>query len=142
MDDQRCASVAEHGVGVGAEVYILVLELPSGFAFRIDTEVRQVAGMVALGIFQTVLFPLGIEMRAGRFEIRCIAFGILMEMNGVLAGGKTVKMKLEADTWSLLRKHDCADGLALCVLEFNFGFGGAGERGDGQNHRECDRGPD
>ncbi len=98
VDDERCASVAEHGVGVGAEVYILVLELPSGFAFLIDTEVRHVAGMVAFGIFQTVLFPVGIEMRAGRFEIRGIAFGILMEMNGVLTGGKTVKMKLEADT--------------------------------------------
>src|SRR6202023_1327452 len=65
-----------------------------------------------------------------------------MEMNGVFAGRKTVKMKLQADPGSLLPKEDCAYGLALSVLEFDFGFGGAGESGDGQNHRECDGGPD
>ncbi len=65
VDDERGASVAEQRVVVGPEVYILVLELRIGFAIRVDSEVRHVARMVAFRIFQTVLFPIRIEMRAG-----------------------------------------------------------------------------
>ena len=97
VDDDCGASVAEERVRVGAESDVLVLDLRIGFAFRVDGEVRHVSGMVAFGIFQTVLFPIRIEMRAGGFEIRRIARRILMEVDGVFAGRKTVKLQLEAD---------------------------------------------
>ena len=42
-----------------------------------------------------------------------------MKMDGVLAGRKIVKVKLEADTRSLLQQDDSAYGLALGVLEFD-----------------------
>ena len=98
VDDDRGAAVAEERVGVVAESYVFVLQFAIGFAFGVDGEVRHVAGVVAFGILQAVLFAVGIEMRAGGFEVGGIALGILMEVDGVLAGRKTVKMKLEADT--------------------------------------------
>ena len=92
-----------------------------------------VAGVMAFGILQAVLLGFGIEMRAGRFEVGGTALGVLMNVDGVLAGRKIMKAELYADTWSLLPQGDCADGFALSVLEFDFGLGGAGESGDGQN---------
>ncbi len=131
VDDDGGAAVAEEGVGAVAEGYVVILESGVGFAFHVDDEVLHVAGVVAFGIVEAMLFAVGIEMGAGGFEIGRIAFGVLVEVDGVLAGRKIVQVKLEADAWSLLRHGDGADGLALSVLEFDLGFGGAGERGEG-----------
>ena len=56
---------------------------------------------MAFGILQAVLLGFGIEMRAGRFEVGGIALGVLMKVDGVLAGRKIMKAELYADTWSL-----------------------------------------
>lgn len=98
MDDDGGTAVAEERVGVGAESYVFVLKSGAGLALSVDGEVVHVAGVMAIGIVESMLFIFRIEMRAGRFEIRRIAFGVLMKVDGVLAGGKTVKGKLEADT--------------------------------------------
>ena len=45
-------------------------------------------------------------MRAGGFEVGGIALGVLMKVDGVLAGRKIVKVKLETDSGSLLPEHD------------------------------------
>ena len=50
---------------------------------------------MAFGILQAVLLVVGIEMRAGGFEVGAIALGILMEVDGVFARRKTVEVKLE-----------------------------------------------
>ena len=131
VDDDGGAAVAEKRVGAVAEGNVVVFESGVGFAFHVDDEVLHVAGVVAFGIVEAVPFIVGIEMRAGGFEIGRIALGVLVEVDGVLAGRKIVQVKLEADAWSLLRDGDGADGLALGVLEFDLDFGGAGERGEG-----------
>jgi hypothetical protein len=51
---------------------------------------------MAFGILEAVLLALGIEVRAGGFEVGRIALRILMKVDGVLAGRQVVKMKLEA----------------------------------------------
>jgi len=98
VDNDGGAAVAEERMGVGAEGYIFVLEFGVGFAFGVDGKIFHVAGVVAFGIIESVLFGVGIEMRTGGFEIRGIALGILMEVNGVHAGGEIVKVQLEANT--------------------------------------------
>lgn len=97
MDYDGGAAVAKERVGITAEGYICVLEFGVGFAFCVNGKVFHVAGVVAFGIIESVLLAVRIEMGASGFEIRGIALGILMEVNGVLAGGKIVKVKLEAD---------------------------------------------
>src|ERR1700676_2854674 len=97
VDDDCGASVAEERVRVGAESDVLVLDLRIGFALGVDGEVFHVAGVMAFGIVESVLFGFGIEVRTGGFEIRRIAFGILMKVNSVLARGKAVKMQLEGN---------------------------------------------
>jgi hypothetical protein len=136
VDDDRSASVAEERVGVGAESYVFVLDLRIGFALGIDGEVFHVAGVMTFGIIEAMLLAFGIEMRTGGFEIRRIAFWILVEVNGVLAGGKAVKMQLEGDGCSLLPHENGAYVLALGIFEFDFGFGGAGKRGGNQDSDE------
>jgi hypothetical protein len=86
---------------------------------------------MAFGVLQAVLLGVGIEMRARGFEVGSIALGVLMEVDGVLTGRKIVKVKLETDSGSLLPEHDGAYVLALGVLDCDFGFGCAGESGDG-----------
>lgn len=97
VDDDGGAAVAEDRVGTVAESDVFVLQAQVGFATRIDGEVLHVAGMVAFGIIQSVLLGFGIEMRTGGFEIGGIALGVLMKVDGMLAEGKIVKVKLEAD---------------------------------------------
>ena len=136
VDDDGGTAVAEERVGVGAEVYVFIFDLGVGFALGIDGEVFHVAGVVAFGIVESMLFAVGIEVRTGGFEVRCNAARILMEVNSVLAGGKAVKMQLEGNGRSLLRDENGADVLALGIFEFDFGFSGAGKRGDDQDGDE------
>jgi len=44
-----------------------------------------------------VLLPIRIEVRTSGLEIRCFAFRVLMEMNGVFAGGQSVEVEFEFD---------------------------------------------
>src|SRR5947209_20504081 len=79
-------------------------------------------------------------MSAGGLEVGAIALWSLMEVDGVLAGRQIVKMKLEGDTFPLLPQDNVADGLALGIFEFDFGFGGARESGNQQNSGQGDEG--
>ncbi len=127
VDDDCSASIAEERVRAVAESYVAVFQARVGFAFHIDDEVVHVAGVVAFGILQAVLLALGIEMRPRGLEVGSVALGVLMKMDGVLAGRKIVKVKLEAYARPVLRQEYGAHGFALSVLEFDFGFGGTGE---------------
>ena len=131
VDDDGSAAVAEERVGSLTESYVCVLKFRIGLAFRIHSEVLHVTGVVAFGIVESMLFAFGIEMAAGRLEVGRIALGGLMKVDGVLAGWEIVKLKLKRGACSLLPQDDGADILTLRVLKFDFGFGGAGQRGDG-----------
>ena len=58
-------------------------------------QVRHVAGMRALRVHQAVLGLVGIEMRAGRFEVGRLAFADGMDMEGVLAGGDRGQVEID-----------------------------------------------
>ena len=98
VNDDCGAAVAEERVGAVAESYVFVIEFRGSFAFGVDGEVQHVAGVMAFGILQAVLLGVGIEMRAGGFEVGGIALGILMKVDSVLAGWEAVQAKLESDT--------------------------------------------
>ena len=98
MDYDGGATVAEERVGVGAEGYIFVVEFGLGLAVCADGKVFHVTGVVAFRVIEPVLLAFGIEMRTGGFEIRGIALGVLMEVNGVHAGREIVEVQLEANT--------------------------------------------
>lgn len=126
VDDDCGAAVGEERVGAVGEGYVFALDARVRFSFRIDGEVQHVAGVVAFGIFKSMLFAIGIEVRTGRLEIGCIALWVLMKVDGVLAEGKIVQLQLERDTCAFWRQSDGANVFPLRILEFNFGFGGAG----------------
>ena len=94
MDDDRSASVAEQRMGAFAKSHFFILELGIGLALSIDGKVLHIAGVVAIGIVESVLLALGIEMPSGGLEVGAIALGRLMKVDGVLAGREIVKMKL------------------------------------------------
>ena len=102
VDHDRGAAVAEQRVRAFAEGYVFILQFCVSFALRVYGEVLHVAGVMAFGILQAVLLAVRIEMRAGRFEVGGIALGSLMEMDGVLARSKAMKVKLESDAWAFL----------------------------------------
>ena len=103
MDDDGSAAVAKERVWAIGEGDVVVFERHVSFAFYVDDEILHVAGVVALGIFESVLFAVRIEMRAGGFEVGCIALRVLMEVDGMLAGREIVQVELEADAGSLRR---------------------------------------
>ncbi len=140
VDDDCGAPVAEQRMRAVAESHVVVLQFRIGLAFRVDGKVLHVPGVVAFGILEPVLLGFGIEMRASRFKIGAIALGSLMKVNGVFSGRQIVKVKLQAGAGSLLPQRDRTDILALSVLKFDFGFGCAGQRGNGQNNGEGDEG--
>ena len=73
VDDNRCAAVGEQGVGAGGEGDVVVLEFHAGAVRTVDIEVVHVAGMMAVGIFQSVFFGFRIKVRAGGFEVGAVA---------------------------------------------------------------------
>ena len=131
VDDDGRASVGEQRMRSITEGHVFVLYTRARFSLRIDGKVQHVAGVVAFRILESVLFAVGIEVRARRLEIGSIALWVLMEMDGVLAERKIVQLQLEGDTGSFWRKGDGADVFSLRILDRDFGFGGAGKRGYG-----------
>jgi len=131
MDDDCGTSVGEERVRTLGEGHVFVLDGGVRFSFRIDGEVQHIAGVVAFRTLESMLFAVGIEVRAGRLEIGSIAFWVLMKVDGVLAKRKIVQLQLEGDTGSFWRKGDGADVFPLGILELDFGFGGARKNCEG-----------
>ena len=94
MDHQRGAAVAEQRMGAVTESHLFILELGIGLALSIDGKVLHIPGVVAIGIVESVLLALGIEMPAGGLEVGAIALGRLMKVDSVLARRKIVKLEL------------------------------------------------
>jgi hypothetical protein len=141
VDDDAGAAVAEQGMAIGAFVGdVFVHEAEFGLAFGVDGEVVHVAGVMAFGILQSVLFGVGIEVRAGGFEVGGFALGILVNVNGVFAGRKIMEVELEAGASCVIPNKDRAYGFALSVLEFDFSFGCAGKSENCQSDDRGERG--
>jgi hypothetical protein len=131
MDDDCGTSVCEERVRPLGEGHVFVLDAGVRFSFRIDGKVQHIAGVMAFRIVESMLFAVGIEVRASRLEIGSIAFWVLMKVDSVLAERKIVQLQLEGDTGSFWRKGNGADVFPLGILELDFGFGGAGKNGEG-----------
>jgi hypothetical protein len=85
VDDDRSAAIAEQRVSAVAERYVFILHRRVGLTLNVNREVLHIAGVMPVGIFKTMLLAVRIEMPTSRFEVRGIALGILMKVNGVLA---------------------------------------------------------
>ena len=132
VDDDGGAAVAEEGVRAIAEGYIAEREPQMRFALGVDSDVFHITRVMAFGILKPMLLALEIEMRPRGLEVRGIALCVLVKVDAVLPGRKIVEIHFDAyDVVLLLPENDPADGLALSILEFDTGFGGAGKRGDG-----------
>ena len=117
----------EERVRALAEGYVFVLQGDVSLAFHVNDEVLHITGVMAFGVLQAVLLGVGIEMRAGGFEVGGVALGVLMKVDAMFAGREIVKAELEADPRSLLPQNDRADIFALGVLDVDLGFGCAGK---------------
>jgi hypothetical protein len=97
VDDDGGASIGEQRVRPLAEGYVFVLDAGVRFSLRIDGKVQHIAGVMAFRIVESMLFAVGIKVRAGRLEIGSITLWVLMKVDGVLAGRQIMEMQLEAD---------------------------------------------
>ncbi len=112
-------------MGAVLECNIVIFEIGARFAIGADGEVFHIAGVVALGIIETVLLAVGIEVPAGGFEVGAFALGNLMEVDGMFSGGEIVESELQGDARSLIPQDDITDVFALSVFEFDFSLGRA-----------------
>jgi hypothetical protein len=130
MDHERRAAVTEKGMIVIAQVHVGIRCLEFGLAIGFHGKILHVAGVVAFRILQTVLFPVGIEVRASRLKVRRIAFSVLMKMQRVLARRQIVEVKLErhASSGLAIRDDGGADALTLSIFQVDHGFRRARKR--------------
>lgn len=112
---------------VGAEAYPRNVGGERGLTLCVDCEVFQVAGVVAVWILPAVLLAVGIEMWAGRFEVRRITLGILVNVNRMLAGRQSVEVGLNPHRALPVPKDRGANAVALGILQFNVRLGGSGK---------------
>jgi len=132
MDDQRCASVAEQRMAVAAEGYIFVVPFKMRSTIRARREVGIVTGVVTFRILQSMLFPVRIEMRPGRLEVRGIATRILMKVDGMFAGRQMLEIDFHPYSGGVFPNDRGPHGIALSILELNHSLGGTG-RGERQH---------
>src|SRR5205085_9863602 len=92
MDHERRSPVAENGVVVFPQGHVRIIDRDFRLAGMLNDEVIHVTGMRSFGILQAVLLPFRIEMWACGLEVRRITFRVLMNMDGVLAGLKTLQL--------------------------------------------------
>src|SRR6266404_9933071 len=86
VDHKRCSAVAEQRMAVFAERHVFILCFEMRFAIRPHGEVGVVASMVALGILQSMLLAIGIEVGSRGLEVRGIALRVLMKVDGMNSG--------------------------------------------------------
>lgn len=133
MNNQRSSAIAEQRVAVGAisKEHVIVSQLELGDALFVDAEVHHVAGVVPFGILKAVLFSVGIEVWARGLEVRTIALGVLMKVNGVSARRQVMQVKVKPYpraflAGSALHYRDRAHALALGIFHLDHSCGRAG----------------
>jgi len=98
MNDNRRSAIAEERVASRAvsQADIVVRQFFGRLAGFVDAEVHHVASVVPFGILQTVLFPIGIEVWACGLEVRAVALGVLMKVDGVPARWQIMQVKVKS----------------------------------------------
>ena len=124
VDDDGGASVGDDAVG-GGGVKGEIVNFEGGLAevtFADSDVLRKVAGVVAHGILKAVLFVLGIEVWAGGLEVRGVAQGLGVDVDGMLADGKILEVELDDEPALCLLKGGGACVLAGAGFERNDNF--------------------
>jgi len=137
MDDQRRSAIRKDGVIVATQVDIRIGHRSFGRSIGGDSEIFHVSGMRSLGILQTVMFFVGIEVAAGGSESRRLALGVLMDVDSMFAGRKILQIQLDLDTVGLASAKRC-DSDAFPLGVFQFDLGGSGKDRDRQRAK-CGR---
>src|SRR5579863_10738700 len=121
MDHQRRPPIAEHRVLVfsRAQVHIAIADACLDRAVRTHGEVRHVAGMMTIRTLQSMLFPIRIEVRPRRLEVRSIAFCILVNVDGMLARRQVLHVELDIHSRSSGLNHGGTRAFARAVLELH-----------------------
>src|SRR5882724_8916777 len=117
MNHQRRASAGKNGMWIITQRDVGCADHTLGFALGVDLKVRRVTGVRPLRILQAMLFSIGIEMRAGRFEVWAFAFRCLVHMDGMLAWRQIVQIQLDGNAFCRRRKRGCANALSLSILQ-------------------------
>jgi hypothetical protein len=91
---------------------------------------------MTIGALVSVLLSTGIEVPAGSLEVRWIALGILVDMDGMLARRQVFQVHLDFDSSLALLEHNVTGILAVCGLDGNFhGLGSSRIRRKRQSSR-------
>src|SRR5271165_1061796 len=100
VDHDGGAPVGEDGVGGrGVKAHVLVHQGYGDLAVGLHGQVLgHVAIVVTVGILVSVLLGCGVEVSAGGLEVGWIALGVLVNVDGVLAGRKVLQVDLDLYT--------------------------------------------
>src|SRR5581483_3988518 len=98
------------------QIYPLIYDGELCCAVWLDCEIFHVPRVRALGIVQPVLFHIGIEVATSGSEGR-LAFGRLMDVDGVLSGREILEIELDFYAAAFVIAHDGgADALSFGIL--------------------------
>jgi hypothetical protein len=82
----------------------------------------QVAGVRSRGRHQPMPVLLRIEVAAGRFEVRWLAFADLMDVEAMVSGWDGGEVGVDQDAGGHSEEHDLADFLARSVFKHGGGL--------------------
>ena len=121
MDHQCGSTIAENGILRCPKRQVRVSNNHVlGFAIVIDDEIRYVSRVWTLRVIKAMLLAFRIEMRAGGFEVRGIAPGILVNMQGMLTGRQIVNIQFDLDPLCRPFQVSAAHLFATSILQFDF----------------------
>ena len=118
VNNNRSPTVAKDGMVIVAKSYVRRDHRNVRGAVGADNErkIRYVAGRHAV---MAVLGAAGIEVRTGGLEVRRVALGNLMDVDGMLAGRQILDVQCNFDALRTAGKLGSANALAFGVLEFD-----------------------
>ena len=117
VDDEGFAT--EDAVGpAGSEGEISDVEGSFAGAVGADEDVGQVASVLAERVERTVLLVLRVEVGARGGEVRGLADGVGVEINGVLARGQIFERELDPEVGADLLESGGSGIFALAVAKF------------------------
>jgi hypothetical protein len=109
MDDERRAAVREKRVRTVAHVDPHIRHGRVRGALAANHKVGHVARVRTLGILQSVLFRIGVEMVTSRLESRTFTLRDLMKVNAVRARRQICESQLDSHSLARLGQCGCAD---------------------------------
>ena len=139
----RCSSIAENGVIVGAEGYVRRDYRNVRGAICADNQ-RKIRDIASWGAVVVVFSAAWIKVRACGFKVGWVTRRNLMNVNGMLTRRKILDVQSDFDAFWRARKLCCSHALTIGILEFHcyrLGSGAAvrllglgGSEGEKQTH--------